>query len=113
MRDAGQEVSFHQGPRPQVTVWSLAEQLPGKLTTASQAALRAESKLRAQEALNSRDPHDREVLIPRHLEELSTADAAQVLGRKPLAAVNCYVGALKPLQDVCQGMPGGIGGIKG
>src|SRR5215510_11140423 len=38
MRDAGQEVSLHRGPLPQVTSLSLAEQLLGRLTTASQAA---------------------------------------------------------------------------
>jgi RNA polymerase sigma-70 factor (ECF subfamily) len=113
MRDAGQEVSLHGGPLPQVTSLSLAEQLLGKLTTASHAAMRVELKLRVQEALNSMDPHDREVLILRHFEELSNAEAAQVLGIKPSAAVNRYVRALKRLKDVFQGMPGGIEGIWG
>jgi RNA polymerase sigma-70 factor (ECF subfamily) len=111
MRDAGQEVSLHRGALPQVTSLSLAEHLLGKLTTASQAAMRAELKLRVQEALNSMDPHDREVLILRHFEELSNAEVAQVLGIKPSAAVNRYVRALKRLEDVFQGMPGGVEGI--
>src|SRR5215831_8867363 len=55
MRDAGKEVSLHGGPLPQVTSLSLAEQLLGKLTPASQAAMRAELKFRVQEALNSMD----------------------------------------------------------
>jgi RNA polymerase sigma-70 factor (ECF subfamily) len=111
MRDAGQEVSLHRGALPQVTSLSLAEHLLGKLTTASQAAMRVELKLRVEEALNSMAPHDREVLILRHFEELSNAEAAQVLGIKPSAAVNRYVRALKRLKDVFQGMPGGIEGI--
>ena len=111
MRDTGQEVSLHRGALPQVTSQSLAEQLLGKLTSASQAALRVELKLRVQEALNSMDPHDREVLILRHFEELSNAEAAEVLGIKPSAAVNRYVRALKRLKDVFQAMPGGIEGI--
>jgi RNA polymerase sigma-70 factor (ECF subfamily) len=110
MRDAGQEVSLHRGALPQVTSLSLAEHLLGKLTTASHAAMRAELKIRVQEALNSMDPHDREVLILRHFEELSNAEAAQVLGIKPSAAVNRYVRALKRLKDVFQGMPGGLEG---
>jgi len=113
MRDAGQEVSLHRGALPQVTSLSLAEHLLGKLTTASQAAMRVELKLRVQEALNSMDPHDREVLILRHFEELSNAEAAQVLGIKPSAAVNRYVRALKRLRDVFRGMPGGIEGVWG
>src|SRR5438876_3305765 len=113
MRDAGQEVSLHGGPLPQVSSLSLAEQLLGKLTSASQAAMRVELKLRVQEALNSMGPDDREVLILRHFEELSNAEAAQVLGIKPSAAVNRHVRALKRLKDVFQGMPGGIEGIWG
>jgi RNA polymerase sigma-70 factor (ECF subfamily) len=113
MRDAGQEVSLHRGALPQVSSVSLAEHLLGKLTTASRAAMRVELKLRVQEALNSMDPHDREVLILRHFEELSNAEAAQVLGIKPSAAVNRYVRALKRLKDVFQGMPGGVEGIWG
>src|ERR1700722_7057869 len=113
MRDAGQEVSLHGGPLPQVTSLSLAEQLLGKLTSASRAAMRVELKLRVQEAINTMDPHDREVLILRHFEELSNAEAAQVLGIKPSAAVNRYVRALKRLKDVFQGMPGGIEEIWG
>jgi RNA polymerase sigma-70 factor (ECF subfamily) len=111
MRDAGQEVSLHHGALPQVSSLSLAEHLLGKLSTASKAAMRLELKLRVQEALNSMDSHDREVLILRHFEELTNAEAAQVLGIKPSAAVNRYVRALKRLKDVFQGMPGGIEGI--
>jgi RNA polymerase sigma-70 factor, ECF subfamily len=113
MRGAGQEVSLHSGPLPQVTSLSLAEHLLGKMTASSQAAMRAELKIRVQEALNSMDTHDREVLILKHFEELSNAEAAQVLGIKPSAAVNRYVRALKRLKDVFQGMPGGIEGIFG
>ena len=108
MRDAGQEVSLHRGALPQVTSLSLAEHLLGKLTTASRAAMRVELKLRVQEALNSMDPNDREVLILRHFEELSNAETAQVLGIKPSAAVNRYVRALKRLKEVFEGMPGGL-----
>ncbi len=111
MRDAGQEVSLHRGPLPQVTSLSLAEHLLGKLTSASKAAMRAEMKIRVQEALNSMDPNDREVLVLRHFEELSNAETAEVLGIKPSAAVNRYVRALKRLKDVFQGMPGGIEGM--
>src|SRR6516162_4095589 len=113
MRDAGQEVSLHRGALPQVTSLSLAEHLLGKLTPASHAAMRVELKLRVQEALNGMDPHDREVLILRHFEELSNAETAQVLGIKSSAAVNRYVRALKRLKEVFQGMPGGIEGIWG
>ena len=110
MRDAGLEVSLYRGALPPASSVSLAQQLLGRLTSPSQAAIRAETQLRVQEALNSMDPSDREVLLLRHFEELSNAEAAQVLGIKPAAAVNRYVRALKRLKDVFQGMPGGIEG---
>jgi RNA polymerase sigma-70 factor (ECF subfamily) len=113
MRDAGQEVSLHHGALPQVTSLSLAEHLLGRLTSASRAAMRAELKVKVQEALNGMDEHDREVLILRHFEELSNSEAAVVLGIKPTAAVNRYVRALKRLKDVFEGMPGGLEGIWG
>jgi RNA polymerase sigma-70 factor (ECF subfamily) len=113
MRDAGQEVSLHRGALPQVLRQRHGRHLLGKLTTASRAAMRAELKIRVQEALNSMDLHDREVLILRHFEELSNSEAAQVLGIKPSAAVNRYVRALKRLKAVFEGMPGGIEGIWG
>ena len=113
MRDAGQEVSLYRGALPQVSSLSLAEHLLGKLTTASQAAMRVELKLRVQEALNGMAPHDREVLVLRHFEELSNAEAAVVLGIKPSAAVTRYVRAAKRLKDVLQTMPGGSEGIWG
>jgi DNA-directed RNA polymerase specialized sigma24 family protein len=53
------------------------------------------------------------VLILRHFEELTNAEAAVVLGIKPAAAVNRYVRALKRLKNVFQAMPGGIEGICG
>jgi RNA polymerase sigma-70 factor (ECF subfamily) len=111
MRDIGQEVSLHQGALPQVTSQSLAEQLLGKLTSASQAAMRVELQLRVQEALNSMSPEDREVLILRHFEDLSNSEVAQVLGIKPTAACNRYVRAITRLKAVFEGMPGGIEGL--
>jgi RNA polymerase sigma-70 factor (ECF subfamily) len=71
-----------------------------------------ELKLRVEEALNRMDPHDRELRILRHFEELSNAKAAQVLGIKPSAAVNRYVRALGRLKNVLRAMPAGIEGIR-
>ena len=113
MRNATQEVSLHQGALPPVSSLSLAEHLLGKLTTASNAAMRVELKLRVQEAINSMNPQDREVLILRHFEELNNAEASQVLGIKPSTAVNRYVRALKRLKQVFEEMPGGVEGIQG
>ena len=55
-------------------------QLLGKLTTPSQAFLRAELQLHIQEALQEMEPLDREVLALRHYEQLSNRETAEILG---------------------------------
>jgi RNA polymerase sigma-70 factor (ECF subfamily) len=106
MRDAGQEVSLYRGAFPQASSVSLAAQLLGRLTSASRAAMRAETQVRVQEALNNMDPLDREVLTLRHFEMLSNDETAQVLGLKKSAASNRYVRALKRLKEILIGIPG-------
>ena len=61
-------------------------------------------QLRLQEALNSMDPTDREVLTLRHFEELSNSEVAEILGIKQTAASNRYVRALKRLKEILSGM---------
>ena len=73
--------------------------------------MRAEMQIRLQEALNSMDPIDREVLALRHFEQLTTAEAAQVLGIREKAAGKRYLRALKRLKDMLASMPGGLGGL--
>jgi RNA polymerase sigma-70 factor (ECF subfamily) len=106
IRDAGMEVSLHRGPFPQADSVSLAAQLLGKMTSASKAAIRAEHKLIVQEALNSMDPIDREVLALRHFEHLSNDETALVLGLRKSAASNRYIRALKRLKEILSSIPG-------
>jgi RNA polymerase sigma-70 factor (ECF subfamily) len=106
MRDAGQEVSLHRGAFPPASSQSLAHQLLGRLTSPSQAAIRAEMQIRLQEALNIMDPMDREVLVLRHFEELSNSETAAVLGIRTSAASKRYVRALQRLREILDGIPG-------
>jgi RNA polymerase sigma-70 factor, ECF subfamily len=106
MRDAGQEVSIHRGGPPAATTHSLANFLLGRLTSPTQAAIRAERQLRLQEALNGMDPIDREILALRHFEELSNGECAAVLGLTKQAASNRYLRALKRLKDILASLPG-------
>jgi RNA polymerase sigma-70 factor (ECF subfamily) len=106
MRNAGQEVSLYRGALPQASSISLAAQLLGRLTSASRAAMRAETQIRVQEALNSMDAMDREVLTLRHFEMLSNDETAQVLGLTKTAASNRYLRALKRLKGVLSAVPG-------
>jgi RNA polymerase sigma-70 factor, ECF subfamily len=107
MRDAGQEVSLYRGALPHASSVSLAAQLLGRLTSASRAAMRAEVQIRVQEALNSMEPLDREVLALRHFEQLTNDEVAAVLGIKKSTASNRYIRALKKLKEILAGMPGG------
>jgi RNA polymerase sigma-70 factor (ECF subfamily) len=108
MRDAGREVSIYRGTMPEATSAALAAQLLGHVTGPSEAAVRAEIKVRLQEALNSMDPLDREVLALRHFEQLSPTETALVLGIKEKAAGMRYVRALKRLKDILTSLPGGL-----
>jgi RNA polymerase sigma-70 factor (ECF subfamily) len=109
MRDAGQEVSLYRGALPQASSASLAAHLLGKMTSATQAAIRAEHKLIVQEALNSMDALDREVLVLRHFEHLSNDETALVLGVKKGTASQRYIRALKRLKEILASIPG-LGG---
>jgi RNA polymerase sigma-70 factor (ECF subfamily) len=111
MRDAGLEVSLYRGALPAASSAALAAQLLGKHTSPTQAATRAERMLRLQEALNTLDPMDREVLSLRHFEELSLAETAQVLEITESAAAKRYIRALKRLKGILAAMPGGLEGI--
>ncbi len=106
MRDAAQEVSLCRGGPPAASTHSLANLLLGRLTSPSQAAIRAERQLRLQEALNGMDPLDREVLALRHFEELGNSEVAAVLGLTKTAASNRYIRALKRLKEILSALPG-------
>jgi RNA polymerase sigma-70 factor (ECF subfamily) len=107
MRDAGREVSLFRGALPAASSAALAAQLLGKHTSPTQAVVRAERILRLQEALNTLDPVDREILSLRHFEELTAAEAAEVLGITESAAAKRYFRALKRLKEILAAMPGG------
>jgi RNA polymerase sigma-70 factor (ECF subfamily) len=106
MRTAAREISLHHGPMPQASTASLAAQLLGRMTSASEAAIRAETTLRVEEAINSMDPIDREVIALRHFEHLTNEETAQVLGISSNAASNRYVRAVKRLKELLSAIPG-------
>ena len=57
-------------------------------------------KARLEEALNSMEPIDREVLALRHFEQLNNAEVAQELGIGESAASKRYVRALERLEQL-------------
>jgi RNA polymerase sigma-70 factor (ECF subfamily) len=105
-REVGREVSLYRGPMPEASTAALAAQLLGKLTSPSEAAIRAERRIRLQEALNAMDPIDREVIILRHYEQMSNGEAALVLNLDKSAASKRYTRALTRLKEILSSLTG-------
>jgi RNA polymerase sigma-70 factor, ECF subfamily len=108
-RNAGREVSLQGGAFPPASSAALAARLLGRECRPSEVAVRAELKLRLQDALNLMDPLDREALVLRHFEQLTTAEAARVLEISEAAAGKRYLRAVVRLKDILALMPGGLG----
>jgi RNA polymerase sigma-70 factor (ECF subfamily) len=106
LRDADREVTLHRGRLPEADAVSLAAQLLGKLTTPSQAAIKAATRLHVQEALKSMDPIDCEVLALKHFEQLSTNEIAAVLGLSKADAGSRYLRAIERLREILSRIPG-------
>jgi RNA polymerase sigma-70 factor (ECF subfamily) len=106
LRDADREVTLHRGGLPEADSMSLAAHLLGQLTTPSQAAIKAETRLIVQDALNNMDPTDREVLALKHFEQLSTSEIAEVLGMSKAGAGSRYLRAIKRLKEILSQIPG-------
>jgi RNA polymerase sigma-70 factor (ECF subfamily) len=105
MRDADREVSIYCGALPEADSISLAAHLLGQLTSPSQAAIKAEMRLRLQEALDSMDPLDREVIALRHFEQLSGDETAAALGLSKTGASSRYVRAINRLRKMLSPFP--------
>ena len=105
-RDAGREISIEGAATPAASSAAIAAQLLGRDTRASEVAVRAERKLRLQDALNSMDVIDREVLALRHFELLSNGECARMLGLSESAATKRYLRALKRLKEILSSLPG-------
>jgi RNA polymerase sigma-70 factor (ECF subfamily) len=103
--DGGREFSIYRGALPEVNSVSLAAQLIGNRAV-NQSSVRAALLLRLQDALNSMEPMDREVLGMCHFEELRDAEVAAILNIDKTAAALHYVKALKRLKEILKSVPG-------
>jgi RNA polymerase sigma-70 factor (ECF subfamily) len=116
MRDARREVSpgcySNGGESHDTTRTALVAQLTSGATGPSTAAGRAELHARLNEALEKMDVTDREVLALRHYEQLTSAEAAQVLGIQERAAAKRYTRALERLRDILVDAPGGLAELR-
>ena len=101
-RDANREISLNYAPFPKANSAMLAAQLVGSLTAPSQAAVRAEQRISIQQALDSLEPIDREIIALRHFEQLSRSEAVEVLGIEKAAAAKRYLRAMDRLRTILE-----------
>lgn len=107
LRSARREVPLPRGAGPEATSATLTASLMSGRTGPLDAAIRAELRRRLQDALGAMARLDREVLALRHFEQLTNAEAAQVLGIREPAASKRYVRALERLKDILTALPDG------
>ncbi|MFN5300148.1 MAG: sigma-70 family RNA polymerase sigma factor [Planctomycetaceae bacterium] len=84
---------------------SMASWLLGHLTSPSQLAVRKELAQQLEQALQTLGDLDREILMLRHVEELTNVEAAAMLGLSEQGASARYVRALGRLQQILRRFP--------
>ena len=99
-RDARREVHLSRDEPPAATSDILAKEFVARSSTPSDAALRVEKLQQLHEALDRMEPLDREILALRHFEQLSSAEAALVIGVNKEAARRRYYRALERLRSI-------------
>jgi RNA polymerase sigma-70 factor (ECF subfamily) len=85
-------------PLPDASAIALVDRLAASGTSPSRHLLRQELRQRVRAALDQLAPHDREILVLRHLEQLSVAEAAAALGITERAAKARHMRALTRLR---------------
>ena len=103
IRSATDELSLYRGALPETTAATLAAGLMDGRYQPTEAVLRAGMKIRLQQAINSLELLDRQVLVLRHFEHLTTAETARVLGIEPPEAARRHVRALRRLKRILAG----------
>jgi RNA polymerase sigma-70 factor (ECF subfamily) len=111
MRDANRDRPLASSQNWDDTAEALWLHLSGHLTSPSAAAVRGEASTRLAEALDTMDATDREVLMLRHFEQLTNAEAARVVGIEERAAGKRYLRALARLRKILTELPGGLTGL--
>jgi RNA polymerase sigma-70 factor (ECF subfamily) len=87
-------------PLPEESAQELADQLAARSNSPSSRMRRSELRTRMRVALAHLPEHDRELLVLRHLEQLSTPEIAAILGISEGAFYTRHVRALERLRLV-------------
>lgn len=84
---------------------TMARWLADDMTSPSQRIIKSEQQQQLEQALESMNEIDREILAMRHFEYLTNSQTAQALGISPTAASNRYVRAAIRLAEIMQTPP--------
>jgi RNA polymerase sigma-70 factor (ECF subfamily) len=95
----GGPVTLHSGGLPIADAGALAARLFGA-TARPRALERVERRIDLQEALNTMDPIDREVIALKHFERLGMSEIAEVLGLTESDVGRRYLGAIRRLRGL-------------
>lgn len=101
-RNVNREIHFASAGGSRDTSLSIARYLIDQITSPSQVAVQAEEMQWLQQALNSMNEIDREVLALRHFEQLGNNQVAEILELTPTAASNRYLRAAARLSEIMQ-----------
>ena len=102
-RDARRERAQGGGSDLEVTTEAMAFHIVSDRSSPSAAARRKEMKEKVQAALDGLDPKHREILALRVFEQLTSTEAAEVLGTSRDAAKKRYLRALEHFKDLFGG----------
>src|SRR6266436_6959035 len=91
----------------------LAGELQDPELTPAAAATWHELQVRFQQALDTMDEQDREVVLLRHFEHLSNGEVAEILGLSEPAAGMRYLRAMRRLRKKLQEPPEGMSNDEG
>ena len=101
-RDPQREVSVQRPPAGASSV-DIANLLIGSHTSPSVVVGRQETQQKIEHALAEMEEIDREILTLRHMEDLSNAETAEILGISQSAASNRHLRAIRRLKSILDG----------
>jgi RNA polymerase sigma-70 factor (ECF subfamily) len=107
-RDARKQVPLQAKRNPAASTIAMADALIAGGTTPTRAVAKGETREQLKSALDTMSEADREILVLRHFEELTNAEAAEELGIDISAASKRFIRALSRLRAVVKDVDFGL-----
>ncbi|QEH37072.1 ECF RNA polymerase sigma factor SigD [Aquisphaera giovannonii] len=101
-RRQGRDVAREECAEADASSWLLADRLVAADTTPGMAMVREEQHRRVRSALAELAPRDREVLVMRHIEDLSVGEIAAILDISESAVKMRHLRAIERIREVLE-----------